>query len=102
MSIEQKILQEKKTRMIEKRFFHFKDGVRISDAQINTWLREVQRKLEEGSPRSRISSGDTEVIGFRWSDSHMELMVANSDGHSSINIFADDGDVYYYYERPLK
>lgn len=50
-----------------KRFFSFKDGIEISNSQINAWIKDCIDKLEEDKSQNgyAISSGNTYVQANR-------------------------------------
>jgi hypothetical protein len=85
-----------------KEFFHFNNGYRISDAEINSWINQVIYGIESGKDYHSIASGDTSVIGLRW-DSEIEVIVANSSGKSVVRFSTYPGcedKLEFSYSRP--
>ena len=89
--------------MNDKTFYHFNNGVKISDHLINVWLEELKRKFIEGAQRSCISSGDTMVSFLRY-ESCVFFCVANSSGYSKMSFYSDEygalENYHFNYSRP--
>lgn len=87
----------------DKTFYHFNNGVKISDHVINMWLEELRRKFVGGANRSDISSGDTMVSFIRY-ESSVFFYVSNSSGYSKMTFYSDEyGALENYrfnYSRP--
>lgn len=82
------------------KFYHFKNGKKISNWQINIWLEQCRDVLLSGKEHHRISSGDTSVSAHKW-ESEFQFCVSNSDGHSSLRLTKDDINTHHFdYERP--
>lgn len=88
-----------------KEFFHYNDGVRISDSTINEWLGVIRHYLLQGDTRATISYGDCSVIGIEWPTEY-EFFVANSSGKSTIRFGKRDDleemkNFEFNYKRPI-
>ena len=89
---------------MEKKFFNFSDGKKLSDAQINDMLRELVRYFEQSYPSFAMSTGDTKVSFHRW-NTQTEFIVANSSGYSQMIFYVDEyhalPDFDFNYRRPV-
>ena len=87
------------------KFYHYNDGKKIENWQINQWLDEVRDKLLSGKTHSTVSSGDCSVIGVEWPTEY-EIFVCTSSGKSVIRFYKDCDleemkNHFFQYERPL-
>ena len=88
-----------------KNFYHYNDGVKISDKQINQWLSECRDELVNDTINHwAISSGDTKVSCHKWNFS-IEFNVSTNSGYSRISFSLTEDDWMNYefnYVRPTK
>ena len=80
------------------KFYGFHNGVELSDARINKWIREVYDEVAGGPVDSahRIASGDTSVSAFRW-DTCVDIEVSTKNGYARASVY--DGDHLPYFNR---
>lgn len=84
-------------------FYHFKDGKKIDDQEINQWVREVFEKLNTDESWYYIHSGDTMVSGAKHEDGSIFISVSNSSGLSTLNFFPSihkKPTIMRFYKRP--
>jgi len=60
------------------RFYNFSDGVNVTNAEINKWIKEIVEKLKKQAkkrknPHITIASGNTKVIGIAYYDKKTKL-----------------------------
>lgn len=80
-------------------FFSFKDGVKVSDGEINQWLKDSLAAVmkDPDNTASDISSGDTHVSAWKYPSSvdgefNYSLIVATSDGYASLHVWNEEAD----------
>ena len=89
--------------MEEKKWEHYGTGVEISDIVINDWVWQVLDSIRSGKCHTNIGSGDTTVIGLKYSN-EIQVYIANRSGVSTLRFSTVKGyeDVInpQYYRRP--